>query len=178
MCRLAANATEPDFKSKDWVFLNYTYKRFEGLTQRGTIPTYMKAGKAWQSCGAGTDVYGHRVGPRSPAAAEGSQPLRIHLTLVTTYLGLLQERQELGNEGALPHYLGCLYIVYTRAVFSHSSQASSITRTLKSAFLHVPAAYCFWRGDLLPKGNIGNEDRVQIICTVSTLVSKLALMQT
>uniref|UniRef100_A0A3Q1ILK2 non-specific serine/threonine protein kinase n=1 Tax=Anabas testudineus TaxID=64144 RepID=A0A3Q1ILK2_ANATE len=34
------------FKSKDWVFLNYTYKRFEGLTQRGTIPTYMKAGKA------------------------------------------------------------------------------------------------------------------------------------
>uniref|UniRef100_A0A7N8X7J5 non-specific serine/threonine protein kinase n=1 Tax=Mastacembelus armatus TaxID=205130 RepID=A0A7N8X7J5_9TELE len=41
-----ANSTEPDFKSKDWVFLNYTYKRFEGLTQRGTIPTYMKAGKA------------------------------------------------------------------------------------------------------------------------------------
>ncbi|XP_039999613.1 serine/threonine-protein kinase 38-like isoform X2 [Xiphias gladius] len=41
-----ANATEPDFKSKDWVFLNYTYKRFEGLTQRGTIPTYMKSGKA------------------------------------------------------------------------------------------------------------------------------------
>uniref|UniRef100_A0A8C2EYY9 non-specific serine/threonine protein kinase n=1 Tax=Cyprinus carpio TaxID=7962 RepID=A0A8C2EYY9_CYPCA len=40
------NVTEPDFKSKDWVFLNYTYKRFEGLTQRGTIPTYMKAGKA------------------------------------------------------------------------------------------------------------------------------------
>ncbi|CAF91884.1 unnamed protein product, partial [Tetraodon nigroviridis] len=40
-----ASATEPDFKSKDWVFLNYTYKRFEGLTQRGTIPTYMKAGK-------------------------------------------------------------------------------------------------------------------------------------
>lgn len=32
------NQTEPDFKSKDWVFLNYTYKRFEGLTQRGTIP--------------------------------------------------------------------------------------------------------------------------------------------
>uniref|UniRef100_A0AAQ4PP16 Uncharacterized protein n=1 Tax=Gasterosteus aculeatus aculeatus TaxID=481459 RepID=A0AAQ4PP16_GASAC len=25
-----ANATEPDFKSKDWVFLNYTYKQFEG----------------------------------------------------------------------------------------------------------------------------------------------------
>lgn len=44
-----ASATEPDFKSKDWVFLNYTYKRFEGLTQRGTIPTYMKAGKAWRT---------------------------------------------------------------------------------------------------------------------------------
>ncbi|KAG7270809.1 hypothetical protein CRUP_037143 [Coryphaenoides rupestris] len=42
----ATNVTEPDFKSKDWVFLNYTYKRFEGLTQRGTIPNYMKAGKA------------------------------------------------------------------------------------------------------------------------------------
>ncbi|KAJ6666366.1 hypothetical protein lerEdw1_000639 [Lerista edwardsae] len=39
------NTTEPDYKSKDWVFLNYTYKRFEGLTQRGSIPSYMKAGK-------------------------------------------------------------------------------------------------------------------------------------
>ncbi|ROI15517.1 Serine/threonine-protein kinase 38-like [Anabarilius grahami] len=45
-CWSMTNVTEPDFKSKDWVFLNYTYKRFEGLTQRGTIPTYMKAGKA------------------------------------------------------------------------------------------------------------------------------------
>lgn len=42
---LVPNTTEPDYKSKDWVFLNYTYKRFEGLTQRGSIPTYMKAGK-------------------------------------------------------------------------------------------------------------------------------------
>ena len=24
--------------SKDWVFINYTFKRFEGLTQRGPIP--------------------------------------------------------------------------------------------------------------------------------------------
>ena len=23
---------------KDWVFINYTFKRFEGLTQRGHIP--------------------------------------------------------------------------------------------------------------------------------------------
>ena len=42
---LVPNTTEPDYKSKDWVFLNYTYKRFEGLTQRGSIPTYVKAGK-------------------------------------------------------------------------------------------------------------------------------------
>lgn len=77
-----ASATEPDFKSKDWVFLNYTYKRFEGLTQRGTIPTYMKAGKAWRGirpCCSGepnTDIYGHRVRappqpPVGPAGAEG-----------------------------------------------------------------------------------------------------------
>ncbi|ESO83280.1 hypothetical protein LOTGIDRAFT_169498 [Lottia gigantea] len=26
----------PDSKYKDWVFINYTYKRFEGLTQRGS----------------------------------------------------------------------------------------------------------------------------------------------
>ena len=25
-------------QSKDWVFINYTFKRFEGLTQRGPIP--------------------------------------------------------------------------------------------------------------------------------------------
>ena len=24
--------------SKDWVFINYTFKRFEGLTQRGPTP--------------------------------------------------------------------------------------------------------------------------------------------
>ena len=23
---------------KDWVFINYTFKRFEGLTQRGPLP--------------------------------------------------------------------------------------------------------------------------------------------
>jgi serine/threonine kinase 38 len=26
---------QKDSKYKDWVFINYTYKRFEGLTQRG-----------------------------------------------------------------------------------------------------------------------------------------------
>uniref|UniRef100_A0A8C1W026 non-specific serine/threonine protein kinase n=1 Tax=Cyprinus carpio TaxID=7962 RepID=A0A8C1W026_CYPCA len=36
---------ESDFKNKDWVFINYTYKRFEGLTARGAIPAYMKSGK-------------------------------------------------------------------------------------------------------------------------------------
>ncbi|KAG7264342.1 hypothetical protein CRUP_020867 [Coryphaenoides rupestris] len=34
-----------DLKNKDWVFINYTYKRFEGLTARGAIPSYMKSGK-------------------------------------------------------------------------------------------------------------------------------------
>lgn len=29
---------EVDPKYKDWVFINYTYKRFEGLTQRGRQP--------------------------------------------------------------------------------------------------------------------------------------------
>lgn len=32
------SATEDDPKYKDWVFINYTYKRFEGLTQRGRQP--------------------------------------------------------------------------------------------------------------------------------------------
>ncbi|XP_045150724.1 serine/threonine-protein kinase 38 isoform X2 [Echinops telfairi] len=36
---------ETDYKNKDWVFVNYTYKRFEGLTARGAIPSYMKAPK-------------------------------------------------------------------------------------------------------------------------------------
>uniref|UniRef100_A0A672NFK7 non-specific serine/threonine protein kinase n=1 Tax=Sinocyclocheilus grahami TaxID=75366 RepID=A0A672NFK7_SINGR len=36
---------ESDYKNKDWVFINYTYKRFEGLTARGAIPAYMKSGK-------------------------------------------------------------------------------------------------------------------------------------
>ncbi|KAB0365927.1 hypothetical protein FD754_010083 [Muntiacus muntjak] len=36
-----SNHPETDYKSKDWVFINYTYKRFEGLTaQRGRyLPT-------------------------------------------------------------------------------------------------------------------------------------------
>ncbi|XP_043564832.1 serine/threonine-protein kinase 38-like [Chiloscyllium plagiosum] len=42
----APNMTDTDYKSKDWVFINYTYKRFEGLTARGTIPSYMKVGKS------------------------------------------------------------------------------------------------------------------------------------
>ncbi|XP_052395064.1 serine/threonine-protein kinase 38 isoform X1 [Carassius gibelio] len=36
---------ESDLKNKDWVFINYTYKRFEGLTARGAIPAYMKSAK-------------------------------------------------------------------------------------------------------------------------------------
>ena len=30
--------SDKDSKYKDWVFINYTYKRFEGLTQRGKQP--------------------------------------------------------------------------------------------------------------------------------------------
>lgn len=40
-----SNQTEADLKNKDWVFINYTYKRFEGLTARGAIPSYMKSSK-------------------------------------------------------------------------------------------------------------------------------------
>ncbi|XP_023192243.1 serine/threonine-protein kinase 38 isoform X1 [Xiphophorus maculatus] len=40
-----SNHSEADLKNKDWVFINYTYKRFEGLTARGAIPSYMKSGK-------------------------------------------------------------------------------------------------------------------------------------
>uniref|UniRef100_A0A667WLQ3 non-specific serine/threonine protein kinase n=1 Tax=Myripristis murdjan TaxID=586833 RepID=A0A667WLQ3_9TELE len=42
---VVSNQTEADLKNKDWVFINYTYKRFEGLTARGAIPSYMKSGK-------------------------------------------------------------------------------------------------------------------------------------
>uniref|UniRef100_A0A669R3H6 non-specific serine/threonine protein kinase n=2 Tax=Neognathae TaxID=8825 RepID=A0A669R3H6_PHACC len=41
-----SNHPETDYKNKDWVFINYTYKRFEGLTARGAIPSYMKADSA------------------------------------------------------------------------------------------------------------------------------------
>lgn len=42
-------APEADLKNKDWVFVNYTYKRFEGLTARGAIPSYMKSNKRWMA---------------------------------------------------------------------------------------------------------------------------------
>lgn len=42
---VASTHPESDYKNKDWVFVNYTYKRFEGLTARGAIPSYMKTGK-------------------------------------------------------------------------------------------------------------------------------------
>ena len=34
----ASVAPAPGPQCKDWVFINYTFKRFEGLTQRGPIP--------------------------------------------------------------------------------------------------------------------------------------------
>ncbi|XP_076859944.1 serine/threonine-protein kinase 38 isoform X1 [Brachyhypopomus gauderio] len=42
---VVSNHSEVNLKNKDWVFINYTYKRFEGLTARGAIPSYMKSGK-------------------------------------------------------------------------------------------------------------------------------------
>ncbi|KAJ8373273.1 hypothetical protein AAFF_G00266840 [Aldrovandia affinis] len=42
---VVSNHSEAELKNKDWVFINYTYKRFEGLTARGAIPSYMKTGK-------------------------------------------------------------------------------------------------------------------------------------
>ncbi|XP_062396925.1 serine/threonine-protein kinase 38 isoform X2 [Sardina pilchardus] len=42
---VTTNHSEADLKNKDWVFINYTYKRFEGLTARGAIPSYMKSSK-------------------------------------------------------------------------------------------------------------------------------------
>ncbi|KAM5179821.1 serine/threonine-protein kinase 38 isoform 1-T2 [Mantella aurantiaca] len=41
----ASNHPESDFKNKDWVFINYTYKRFEGLTARGALPTFIRPRK-------------------------------------------------------------------------------------------------------------------------------------
>ena len=47
-----ASAPEPPKEGdvsgyKDWVFINYTFKRFEGLTQRGVLPSHMK--KWWST---------------------------------------------------------------------------------------------------------------------------------
>lgn len=45
LASIVTNHSVDDLKNKDWVFINYTYKRFEGLTARGAIPSYMKSGK-------------------------------------------------------------------------------------------------------------------------------------
>ncbi|CAH2220704.1 serine threonine- kinase 38 [Pelobates cultripes] len=42
---VASSHPDTDFKNKDWVFINYTYKRFEGLTARGALPTFIKPRK-------------------------------------------------------------------------------------------------------------------------------------
>ncbi|KAG9334501.1 hypothetical protein JZ751_007584, partial [Albula glossodonta] len=52
---VVSNHSEVDLKNKDWVFINYTYKRFEGLTARGAIPSYMKTGKSIWCGGARGD---------------------------------------------------------------------------------------------------------------------------
>lgn len=123
LCLFTANATEPDFKSKDWVFLNYTYKRFEGLTQRGTIPTYMKAGKAWHAemgrwrCGEKNRrlrTQGRAVEPRWCWRLR-CQPLSINLTLITSYLGLLGRCKNTKSSEIKERYriTSVVYIVYT-----------------------------------------------------------------
>eukprot|EP00106_Octopus_bimaculoides_P011066 XP_014778508.1 PREDICTED: serine/threonine-protein kinase 38-like [Octopus bimaculoides] len=38
-----ATDMDKESKNKDWVFINYTYKRFEGLTQRGPRPSAPKS---------------------------------------------------------------------------------------------------------------------------------------
>ncbi|XP_046569457.1 LOW QUALITY PROTEIN: serine/threonine-protein kinase 38-like [Haliotis rubra] len=40
---MTAEGSEKDPKYKDWVFINYTFKRFEGLTQRGARPPLSKS---------------------------------------------------------------------------------------------------------------------------------------
>lgn len=39
----SAQDMDKESKHKDWVFINYTYKRFEGLTQRGSRPSAPKS---------------------------------------------------------------------------------------------------------------------------------------
>ena len=38
--KAAAGGASSEASSNDWMFLNYTYKRFDGLTQRGRIPAH------------------------------------------------------------------------------------------------------------------------------------------
>lgn len=178
LCSLPASATEPDFKSKDWVFLNYTYKRFEGLTQRGTIPTYMKAGKAWHAATGRrcvverkqtfTDTGSGRGAPLVLRAAPSASQYTFnpHHTLFRS----AQPPQEpprtrkLRSVTALPR----LFISYPRAVFSHSSQARSLTRTLNRHICMFSSVLLLGRIFLLPKGNIRNEDGIQITASTSS----------
>ena len=40
-----SNYPETDYKNKDWVFISYNHKCFEGLSARGAMPSYMKVAK-------------------------------------------------------------------------------------------------------------------------------------
>lgn len=199
-----ASATEPDFKSKDWVFLNYTYKRFEGLTQRGTIPTYMKAGKAWRgfrlwcSGESNTDVYGHRV--RAPPTAAGGarwcwrrrrQPLSINLTLITSYLGLLSRQRRCRRDNR--HKLvkrrqeqsyritsSRLYRIHVLSLAIALRPAHSLTRTL-SVTCACSAAYCLCGGfsffSSCIVANWGSRRKSLYFTTILMHFSRLPLMQ-
>ncbi|KAF3816248.1 hypothetical protein GH733_014421 [Mirounga leonina] len=63
------NTTEPDYKSKDWVFLNYTYKRFEGLTQP-VLPliNLLSKNKNLPQDGPPIECWGKAPGAASPAS--------------------------------------------------------------------------------------------------------------
>lgn len=181
LCLWTANSTEPDFKSKDWVFLNYTYKRFEGLTQRGTIPIYMKAGKAWRAQQGDLRCRGERKKTtkkrRLRTQGRALEPCwcwrlscqsasQSEFNLHRDSFRSAQPPRELPK--ALPHYLGCLYRIPVLS-FSHSSQATSLSRTLIE---HI----CMFGGTLLfgeiffslPKGSktvrLEDESLLQHLC--------------
>ena len=40
-----SNHPETDYENKDWVFINYTYKHFKGLTARGSDPFLHESSK-------------------------------------------------------------------------------------------------------------------------------------
>lgn len=73
-------------------------------------------------------------GCRAPLAPRGRAfgLLGVILTLIASHLVLLSRRKNAKRSDTKERYriTSVVYIAYTRAAFSHSSQASSLTRTL------------------------------------------------